>query len=99
MTFGPNGTILTWDGSFYWTSPDVAMACGANIRYRFHCVGNPQTAFVLEGSCNGGSTWFTFIASAPFVCSPFDVKVTVTVPTLFGCGSCEGTTINAEVTV
>jgi hypothetical protein len=98
-----DGTVtLIYDGSQYWASSDFASTCGSDIRLRFSCPGvSGCGGFNLEGSCDHGVTWWSFLNSGGCHCPPaFSVPFYATgIPLLHNCGTCEGVSATATVTL
>jgi hypothetical protein len=101
FNLAPGSTPLHYDGARHWTSLDVAMSCGLSIRYRLQCTSaGPNVFLTLEGSCNAGTSWWGFqTTGGGYTCAPLNATFSVPIPQLFGCGACEGQTINAIVTL
>jgi hypothetical protein len=92
--------VLTWDGTFYWASPDYTTTCGDIMRFRFACAGLSALGFDFGFSCTGGSSWSSGTVPLPgAICSPLSVQFADTVPGLIGCSNCFGQTVTATVTL
>jgi hypothetical protein len=90
----PGSTPLHYDGTQYWLGGSVALPCGDALKLRLVC--GSGGIFVLQGSCDGGTTWFSFVLQITSSCSPLALQYAAQLGG--ACTHCNGQVLNATVT-